>query len=78
MTRAQHLCSQGAPSTLRARPGASAHLCAPDPPVRRTLAAAIPAAISSSRTESHLRSAVAGHADRTPLPLERHPPIQSP
>jgi hypothetical protein len=78
MTPARRLCSQMAPSTLRARPCASAHPCVTDSTVARTLAPRTRGGDRVCPFRLALASAFASRGDRTPVSVEHSPPIQSP
>ena len=78
MTPALRLCFQMALSTLGARPCASAHLYATTSTVARTLAPRTTGGDPVFPFRRALASAFPSRDDRTPVSLERHPPIQSP
>jgi hypothetical protein len=78
MTRAQQLCSPMLPSSPRARPCASAHSCATDSTVLRTLAPRATPGDLICTLRLALAAACASHDDRTACRSKAIPPIQSP
>jgi hypothetical protein len=78
MTPAPRRCSQMAPSTLRARPCASAHPCATNSTAACTLTPTATRGDLVFPLRLALASAFASRREPTPVPVERRPPIQSP
>jgi hypothetical protein len=77
MTPAQRPSSPMAPSTLHARPCASAHPCATDSTVAPTLAPSATRGDLAFPLLLALASAFASRREPTPVPVLSHPPIQS-